>query len=268
LKEKTQELKPKEMEDSNMVMGRVTKIVITITLLTSSLPAWAQRGAGRNAQRGIGTGICRISLDTIPKAALDSTEAAELIYLYEEEKLARDVYRALYSKWSAAVFLNISRSEQRHSDAVALLMNRYGLSDTAANRAPGDFENQGLQTLYFDLITQGETSLSAALRVGATIEDLDFYNLERAMAATDNDDIKVVYQNLQDGTRNHIRTFIRQLEARGESYAAEYISAETLAELLSMSYDAGMGNGRKRNGPRGKAWGNGVCPWGWNSTAN
>jgi hypothetical protein len=33
----------------------------------------------------------------------------------EEEKLARDVYLALSEKYLAAIFINISESEQRHS---------------------------------------------------------------------------------------------------------------------------------------------------------
>ena len=231
-----------------MSFERTTKLIIAGFLLASALPAWAQQGAGRNAQRGAGNGICRNLLDSVPKSELDSDEAAQLTYLREEEKLARDVYLALYSKWGARIFWNISLSEDRHSNALRLLLDRYGLPDPAENKAPGIFENSELQDLYSDLVAQGESSLSEALRVGATIEDLDFHDLEKALAATDNHDLEIVYGNLQRGTQNHMQAFVRQLEARSESYDAQYMDAAALEGILSMPHNRGMGFGRRGSG--------------------
>lgn len=245
-----------------MFIELMNRIVLVSALLTLALPAWAQRGAGRNMQRGIGQGPCQTLIASVPKQALDATEAADLTYMREEEKLARDVYIKLYSKWATRIFGTISQSEQRHSDALKLLLDRYGLVDPATNEAVGVFQNPALQTLYADLVVQGEVSLSAALRVGATIEDLDLRDLEKALAATDNNDLKIVYQNLQQGSRNHMQAFVGQLDAKGESYAAQYISAATLAGIVSSSFDAGMGYGGRRNGSRGMGRGNGICPWG------
>jgi hypothetical protein len=42
---------------------------------------------------------------------------------------ARDVYLALAELWDVRVFANIARSEQTHMDAVATLIDRYGLED-------------------------------------------------------------------------------------------------------------------------------------------
>ena len=79
-----------------MSVERTIRFVMVSLLLASALPAWAQRGAGRNIQRGMGSGTCQSLLDSVPKAELDLDEATELAYLREEEKLARDVYIALY----------------------------------------------------------------------------------------------------------------------------------------------------------------------------
>ena len=38
-----------------------------------------------------------------------------LSYMREEEKLARDVYLALYEKWGIRTFLNIAKAEQQHN---------------------------------------------------------------------------------------------------------------------------------------------------------
>jgi hypothetical protein len=251
-----------------MSTGRIVWIAMVIALFASGLPVRAQRGAGLNARRGTGAGTCLNLLAAPAQAALDATEAAELAYLREEEKLAHDVYSTLFSKWHLRIFENVSQSEQRHSDVLALLLNRYGLTDPAAGKAAGDFEDPGLQTLYSDLVAQGQASLMAALRAGATIEDLSFHNLGKAVAATDNGELMTVYQNLQGGTRNHMQMFVRQLEAGGGSYAAQYVSAATLAQMLSMSYDAGTAYGRRRGGRRGIARGAGTCIWNSNPAAD
>jgi hypothetical protein len=201
-------------------------------------------------------------LDSIPKQALDSTEAAGIAYMREEEKLAHDVYATLHAKWDLRVFGNISQSEERHFDAIKLLLDRYGLPDPAANNAVGIFYDKGLRILYGDLIKQGESSLLAALKVGAEIEDLDIRDLEKAIEATDNGDLKAIYQNLMRASENHMRAFAQQLAAAGESYAPKYLDQARLSAILANQEQTGMGYGAKGNGQRGPGRGNnGICPW-------
>lgn len=45
---------------------------------------------------------------------LSASEANSILFMVEEEKLARDVYLTLYDKWGLITFSNIARSEQRH----------------------------------------------------------------------------------------------------------------------------------------------------------
>ncbi|USN55024.1 MAG: DUF2202 domain-containing protein [Candidatus Peribacteria bacterium] len=47
----------------------------------------------------------------------------------QEEKLARDVYRTLGSSYVVNQFQNIPLSEQKHTDAMELLIDRYQLID-------------------------------------------------------------------------------------------------------------------------------------------
>lgn len=53
---------------------------------------------------------------------VSATTKAQLLYLVEEEKLARDVYAALDAVSVSPKFKNISGSEQTHMDAVAVLL--------------------------------------------------------------------------------------------------------------------------------------------------
>jgi hypothetical protein len=189
-------------------------LIILAVVLALAAPSLAQWGAGRG-QRFNSQGMCLAQIDSIPKQALDPTETAGLAYMREEEKLAHDVYARLYAKWGLRILGNISQSEDRHLNAIKLLLDRYELPDPAANSPAGVFQNEGLQTLYGDLVRQGESSLKSAVRVGATIEDLDIRDLEKAAAATDNSDLKLVYQNLRQASENHMRSLLlRQLSLR------------------------------------------------------
>jgi hypothetical protein len=245
-------------------MDRIIKVIMVSLLLASAMPVWAQRGAGLRTQRGMRDGTFQNLIDAVPMAELDAEEATTLFFMREEEKLARDVYMALYSKWGTRIFWNISLSEDRHANSLKLLLDRYGLPDPTEGYEAGSFTNSELQSLYSDLVAQGSLSLIDALRVGATIEDLDYFDLEEALKGTDNADLKIVYRNLQDGTKNHMRTFVRQLEAMGENYAAQYIDAATLEEILATSNGRGMGFGRGRNASRRTGGGTGICPFGNN----
>ena len=100
-----------------------------------------------------------------------------------------------------------------------------------------------MQNLYENLLAAGETSQEDALRVGATIEDLDIYDLRRLLEEVDNRDIKIVFQNLLNGSMNHLRAFTRLLQP--EIYEAQYLSQAEVEEIISTERGRGRyGNGR------------------------
>jgi hypothetical protein len=143
------------------------------------------------------------------QVALQLTELEELniTYMREEEKLARDVYLVMYDLWGANIFANISDSEQRHMDAIKNLITRYGLTDPVVDDTVGQFTNPELKELYDDLIEDGEVSLEEALKVGVAIEELDIADLKQALAETDKKNIERVFQNLLNGSNNHLDAF-------------------------------------------------------------
>ena len=104
-------------------------------------PQRTNQGAFQNKGiqgQGLGQGYFFIDLDgdgicdnTNGQAALDplsDAEAATLTFMREEEKLARDVYLALYDLWSNPVFSMIASSEQKHMDAIKRQLDAYGLT--------------------------------------------------------------------------------------------------------------------------------------------
>lgn len=198
----------------------------------------------------------RPGIADLPEQALSQDEIDGLLWMREEEKLARDVYQTLYEKWGLPIFSNIAQSEQTHTEAIRDLLEKYDLTDPVTNDTIGVFTNDTLQKLYSDLVAQGETSEVAALKVGATIEDLDIKDLQDRLVLTDNQDIKLVYENLTRGSRNHLRSFTKQLDMRGETYEPQYISADEYQTIISGSQETGMGNGTQGGNGGGMHSGN------------
>lgn len=147
--------------------------------------------------------------------ALTQIEQDGLLFLREEEKLARDVYTALYASSGLQIFSNISQSEQRHMNAALTLLQTYGLTDPVGSNAAGVFTNTDLQSLYDQLVAQGAASQIAALQVGVLIEETDIADLEVAIGNTDKPDVIRVYNNLLKGSRNHLSAFNNNLAALG-----------------------------------------------------
>ena len=143
---------------------------------------------------------------------LTQVEIDDLMFMREEEKLARDVYIALYEAWGNTVFYNISQSEQRHTDAVLGLIVKYGLEDPASTEI-GVFNDPYLQELYDDLMDIGLAGELEALQVGVLIEVTDITDMEECRTNTDKADILNVYGNLLAGSENHLAAFLRNIEA-------------------------------------------------------
>ena len=162
---------------------------------------------------------------------LTAIEKQDLLFLREEEKLARDIYLYAYDKYEHQIFYNISQSEQTHMNRVLYLLNTYGLEDPVINER-GSFSNQTLQQLYIDLTAQVDISLIEALKVGATIEDLDINDISTSKENTSQSDILQVYSNLECGSRNHMRSFTYQLEMNGINYIPQYISQEDFNAII------------------------------------
>jgi len=154
----------------------------------------------------------------------------------EEEKVARDVYLHLYDLHSLQIFSKISASEQYHMDAMKLLIDKYKLQDPVEQTADirGEFVNSELETLYQELISKGELSLEEAIKVGGYIEEMDRVDLTRRLEAVDNEDIKLVLQNLRRGSANHLRAFSREYEnITGQKYTPQILCPEDYEYIVT-----------------------------------
>lgn len=192
---------------------------------------------------------------------LDYNEETHLIFMREEEKLARDVYLTLGDMYpSAPIFHQIGEgSEQSHTDAIANKISQYNLTDPNpdTNNLPdsiGVFTGEDYGWYFHEkfsyLIAKGSNSELDALYVGAFIEELDMHDIvlcptvitetkgipetECGLEYTDEAPLITTYNALLDGSESHLRAYVGQIETIiGEgNYEAQYLPQETVDAIL------------------------------------
>lgn len=189
-------------------MRNLGLVLVTILSLASCNPTEA--GSGKQGSGSSQNFAQLISdVEAMPTYELSDDQKASLLFMWEEEKVARDVYITLGQTYGLKIFANISRSEQSHMDAVTSLIRKYNIPLNGSNDV-GVFITQEFQDLYDELIARGMNSVVAALEVGRDIELLDIDDLQvQIQNATP--DVALVYQKLLDGSYNHLSAFERNL---------------------------------------------------------
>ncbi len=141
-------------------------------------------------------------------AVLSDAQKASLLFMYQEEKVARDVYITLGNLYPAAsTFSNIKLSEQSHIDAVEKLCNKYDVDISQVNEnSVGTFVLPELQNLYDILVQQGSVSLLEGLKVGVAIEEKDITDILAAEQGMPSDVVNV-FENLRAASYNHLSAF-------------------------------------------------------------
>lgn len=227
------------------------------TQAMSAAPTSGNTGSvAANAAQGNGQGGNIAMLPPAGTGDLSEAEAQGLLYMREEEKLARDLYNAFYAAWGLPVFQNIALSEQTHMDAVKFLLDRYALADPAQAQ-PGVFTNLDLQALYDQLLASGSQSLGDSLHAAGAVEEVDILDLQARLEGTDQADIVRVYTNLERGSENHLRAFVNTLlRQTGETYQPQYLSPEAYQDILDGSMPGGS-QGWDGQGPAGGRGGSG-----------
>ncbi|WP_167604791.1 DUF2202 domain-containing protein [Maribellus sediminis] len=188
-------------------------------------------------------------------AVLNQDEIDGLLWMYEEEKMAHDVYVYFFDLFGMPVFNNIAASEANHMASVLYLLEGYEIEFTKAE-GDGVFNNPDITALYDWLIAAGTDSM-AALAKGALIEETDINDLIAALAATDVENILRVYTNLKSGSESHLRAFVNTLTSLGGTYEPQLLDADYFAAILATQngkrgQGKGQGNGQGNKGTNGK----------------
>ncbi|MFD2111553.1 DUF2202 domain-containing protein [Thiorhodococcus fuscus] len=209
---------------------RLIPFALTAILFAAPVLSAGPHGNGS----GPGTGPGQVTLNP-----LDTQEASTLLFMREEERLARDVYLGMDDLWQLLPFENIAQSEQKHMDAIKNAMDNYGLEEPSDPNQTGVYTDGSLQQFYLDLMARGETSYLEALHVGALIEEVDIQDLEGAIVETGNQDLQNIYSNPLRGSRNHLRIFVSTIESQGVVYEAQSMDQDAVDAIVDTPMERG-----------------------------
>lgn len=188
--------------------------------------------------------------------SLSASESAGLTLSREEERMARELYTLFAGKYDAAPFAQIAASEQRHYNAVGVLLVRYGVKDPSAASTAGVYTDATIQKLYNDWKASGSTSAAAAYRVGVALEKRDIADLKRLQDATTKTDLDRLYGNLESASEHHLAAFTAAAE--GKALPAGGPAADGQRHGRGMGNGSGMGPGTGNGAGMGPRPGNGA----------
>jgi len=163
---------------------------------------------GGYAQQGGVDGDC-LQLATLldGTVVLDAEAAAGLVYMIEEEKMARDLYDAFFEQTGSVVFDRISDSEQTHMDTLLAVAENAGIDISGVSTTAGVFSDASIQSLYDTLLAQGSVSPDAAYEVGVLVEQTDIADLQNYSSDTEIGIVGTIYAHLEVGSEHHLAAF-------------------------------------------------------------
>lgn len=221
------------MKNNNLLL-RTSSILLSTTLLFAC-------GGGSSDSVNDTTSASPEVDNSVTTSELSTAEIDGLLFMREEEELARDLYLDIFAAKDNRLntFKNISdNAETQHAEAIRVLLEKYGIEDPSTGEH-NTYTSAELQALYNQLlnIALGSDDL-AALRVGALVEETDIedINTELAQVSVEHQDIITTYENLLCGSRNHLRSFVKQIEnLTGTDYVIQIpaLESEVLAILTT-----------------------------------
>lgn len=184
------------------------KILIGLITVLALFGCNQQESKGKQGQQGIGDPGAVVS--QYPVYDLSEQQRQDLAFMWEEEKLARDVYNYFVARYGDQTFMNISRAEEKHMNATGALLDKYGIPRGVDANDAGHFSFAELDNMYFELTQRGEVSLYEAYKVGKDIEVLDIEDLKSKIVSA-YPDAADVFNRLLNGSYKHLEAFNSKL---------------------------------------------------------
>ena len=203
----------------------------------------------------------RIDLSQYPMSNLTDAQKYTIAFMWNEEKLAKDIYLELNLIYPTQQLENIAtKSETMHQALVEDLVERYDLNITnlvdykenyseAELRAfaPGEFGVQEIQDLYDTLYAEGKQSQQAALEVGCKVEVTDVEDLLdeiKIAEAVDAQDLIAVWNVLLSGSYNHYWAFDKGLKNKGVTTGCCSLGADYCRPEYPQNENGGNGQNK------------------------
>ena len=243
-----------------MKVSKPSKTLSSLTKLALVFLSAALTTTNVTAGKGQGGPLAAAATSgTAAETSLDADEASHLVFMREEEKLARDVYLRFAEMYPEQdVFSSIAtQSEQTHPDTIRDRLKQFNLADPNpdTNNLPdslGVFTGEEWGWYFTEKFTElteiGAENELAALYIGAFIEELDMHDISDCpqvmvdagysdpcgLRHTDEKALINAYRSLIDGSENHLRAYVGQIEAviGAGNYQAQYLTQDEVDAIL------------------------------------
>jgi len=248
-------------------MMKYTKMLSTIAVVAIfATGCMGNNGNGYNSNQSFGqtrtTNQQAPSTSSYNRNSITNDVKESLSYMYEEERLAKEVYLSIYQKQPLNQLSQIAtRSESRHIDAVKDLAQKYGVP--TPNQQVGRYQNSHIQSLFNQLYNKGIRSQRDALEVGCMVEVTDINDLNKYISQAQRanaQDVLQTYDFLRRGSYNHYWAFDKGLKQLGVSNGCCSIGQEYCHPEYPQNE---KGGGRGQGQGRGQGHGRGMGGGGW-----
>jgi len=146
-----------------------------------------------------------MSIHTNPRPELTVDQKEMLFFIYEEGKLARDVYISLGKiHKNEGIFTLMQTIKQNHVELARGICNTHGVETSHVyENMIGKFDSPVLQTLYDSCIETGSRSRLDALEVCEFVEHTGIEDIEQTSIGMP-DDVVSVYDQLKKASLDQL----------------------------------------------------------------
>lgn len=185
---------------------------------------------------GVGFTSCskddKSDTDTTTGVTLSEAQKSHLVTLYEEEKLAHDLYTEFYDATGFTPFSHHTEAEAKHMGFVDDILMLYNIS--RPDLGHGLFENEGYQNSYNEWLAKGTTDSLQACYIAAYIEEMDILDLMDGIQIAETAEIKDLYETLKAGSENHLRAYNKFLKMQFNiDYVPQLMTQELFDEIIA-----------------------------------
>jgi hypothetical protein len=151
--------------------------------------------------------------------------------LYQEEKMAYDLYGEFYERWSLSVFNKVQQREAKHVWCVERIMDNYGFTYKANTKA-GSYPDKEIQKIYDEVTVNGCISDLAALEAAAFIKEKHIYELREWIRYQEDEYIVKVIFLMESAAQSHLRAFVNSIRLSGSDYRPVFLNEDEFSHIM------------------------------------
>jgi hypothetical protein len=175
--------------------------------------------------------------DQTDQFSLDLGDIWRLEWIYDQEKLARDLNRKLFEDWEDQNFSNTAVANQRHMNELEATMNHYGLNPPAYSDQAGTYRDEEHVEMFAELQRRAEEGPLEAIMAVAYLQELNIVQYRAYIELSEEKPLRNTFERLLAGNKNHLRLFawlVSYLTPPEHYYHAQMLGQQDVDTILRL----------------------------------